>query len=227
MTQADPTALDAPPSRARPASAMPPAVLPPRVEFVRLHHLVEAQRAAGQGSASPGLALMFVAATAGQGVSTLAEGYAAVCIGEPGATLLLRLGEEPDLDRRDNRPGLVEAQRGNELDAAIRPQTPSAPAQARLGGAAASADELRSLLARLRARFRTVVIDAPAVLDRPDALPFARLADGIVLVAQAARARVDEVQEARLQLERAGGIVIGSVFNRAKSGLPAWLERLL
>ena len=71
------------------------------------------------------------------------------------------------------------------------------------------------------------MIDAPPVLDQPDALPLARLVDGIVLVAEAGRARVDEVQEARLQLERAGGSVIGSVFNRARSSLPAWLERLL
>lgn len=215
------TTLDATPSRARPAPSMRLAALPPRPEFVRLHHLIEAQRAAGQS-----LTLMLASATAGQGATTVAEGYAAVSILEPGATLLLRFGEEPDLDRRDNRPGLVEAQRQGDLDAAIVPQTPTAAAQARLG-ATASSGELRALLALLRTRFRTVVIDAPPVLDRPDALPLARLVDGIVLVAQAGRARVDEVQEARLQLERAGGSVIGSVFNRAKSGLPAWLERLL
>ncbi len=220
MTQtAAVTTLDAPP-RTRPAPARP-AALPPRPEFVRLHHLVEAQRAAGQS-----LTLMLVAAKAGQGATTLADGYAAVSILEPGATLLLRFGDAPDFDRRDNRPGLVEAHRQDALEAAILPQTSDAPAQARLG-AAASTDELRTLLALLRARFRTIVIDAPPVLDQPDALPLARLVDGIVLVAEAGRARVDEVQEARLQLERAGGSVIGSVFNRARSSLPAWLERLL
>ncbi len=212
------TQLEAPPSRVLPVL---PAALPPRPEFVRLHHLVEAQRAAGQS-----LALMLVAANAGQGATTLAEGYAAVAILEPGATLLLRVGEAPDLDRRDNRPGLVEAQRTDELDAAVLPQTPLAPAQARLG-AAASADELRALFTQLRTRFRTIVIDAPPVLDRPDALPLARLVDGIVLVVQAGHARIDAVQEAKLQLERAGGVVIGSVFNRVKSNLPAWLERFL
>lgn len=194
---------------------------PPRPEFLRLHHMVEAQRASGQS-----LVLMFVAAQAGEGASCIADGYAAVSTSQPGATLLLRVGDEPDLDRRDSRPGLVDAFRQEDLALAIRPQTADAPALARLG-AAATTDELAALAALLRTRFRTVVIDAPPVLSRPEALPLCRVADGIVLVVRAEVARIDTVREARLQLERAGGTVIGSVFNRARATVPGWLEKLL
>lgn len=204
-----------------PASTPASADLPPRAEFLRLHHLVEAQRETGRT-----LALLFVAAGAGEGTSSLARGYAAAAQSEPGRpVLLLRVGDEADLDRRDTRPGLVEALRAGGIAAALIEHN-SGPTTARLG-APANADELRSLFEALRQRFPTIVIDSPAVLAQPDALPLCRLVDGIVLVVQAEAARIEAVREARLQLERAGGTVIGSVLNRQRTTLPRWIEHWL
>jgi succinoglycan biosynthesis transport protein ExoP len=75
-------------------------------------------------------------------------------------------------------------------------------------------ERMTELLAACRRDADFVLIDSPAVLGVPDSLVLARLADGVMVVADARRARYEDVTIARDQLERSGGTVIAGVLNR-------------
>jgi Mrp family chromosome partitioning ATPase len=74
----------------------------------------------------------------------------------------------------------------------------------------------------LRVRFAVVVLDCPAAATAPETLSLSRHCDGTLLVVQAERTRSQAVALARDGIERFGGQVIGTVFNRSRR-LPRWL----
>jgi succinoglycan biosynthesis transport protein ExoP len=78
------------------------------------------------------------------------------------------------------------------------------------------------LAARLMAETRQiadfVLIDTPPMLDEPDVLELLRLADGVLLVADAEHATRDSIMEAKYQLEEADARLMGAVVTNASGG---------
>jgi len=86
---------------------------------------------------------------------------------------------------------------------------------------------LSEVLAQLHERFQFVVFDSAPVNTYTDASILAPRLDAAVIVIEADRTRVDEVQRAKRQLERSGAKLLGVLLNRRKNYLPAFLDGLL
>lgn len=82
-------------------------------------------------------------------------------------------------------------------------------------------------LDRLREHFEFVILDLPPVNVYGDALILGPRLDAAVIVIEADATRVPEVERARRTLERAGVRFIGSVLNRRRNYIPAFLEEML
>jgi capsular exopolysaccharide synthesis family protein len=86
---------------------------------------------------------------------------------------------------------------------------------------------LSEVLAQLHERFQFVVFDSAPVNTYTDASILGPRLDAAVVVIEADRTRVDEVQRAKRQLERSGAKLLGVLLNRRKNYLPAFLDGLL
>lgn len=86
---------------------------------------------------------------------------------------------------------------------------------------------LSAVLDQLRDRFDFVILDLPPVNVYGDALILGPRLDAAVLVIEADATRVSEVERARRTVERAGVRVVGSVLNRRRSYIPAFIEEML
>jgi len=197
-----------------------------RPEFRQLFYAIEAAREEDRPAV-----LQFLAASAGEGTSTVARGFAEVAAAEYGGSVLLVdcVGAWPT-----PLPGLVEAWRdGRPLAGVITADRATVGLdRARLSSGEnplldLGAGEARALFAALGERFRTVVLDCAPALACPETLALARAVDGTVLVVRAEAARRAAVLEARQRIERVGGHCIGAVMNRHRSYLPGWLDRML
>lgn len=85
--------------------------------------------------------------------------------------------------------------------------------------------QLKSLLGQLRERFDHIVIDTPAANIYPDPQMIGGLADGTILVVNAARTRRETVGEAKRRLELARVRVFGIVLNQRTYPVPGFLYR--
>jgi capsular exopolysaccharide synthesis family protein len=82
-------------------------------------------------------------------------------------------------------------------------------------------------LEQLRASFDFVLFDLPPVNVYSDASILAPRLDAAVIVIEADRTRVPEAERTRRTLERAGVKLVGSVLNRRRDYIPAFLEEML
>lgn len=83
------------------------------------------------------------------------------------------------------------------------------------------------LLAQLKDQFDFILVDAAPALDFPDAYALAPKVDGVILVAESDETPIAEAQRARIDLERAGGRMLGVVLNRNRDYIPRFVRRLL
>ena len=86
---------------------------------------------------------------------------------------------------------------------------------------------LPTALEQLRASFDFVIFDLPPVNLYGDALIFGPRLDAAIIVIEADATRVPEVERARRMLERSGVRTVGSVLNRRRTHIPAFLEEML
>jgi Mrp family chromosome partitioning ATPase len=86
--------------------------------------------------------------------------------------------------------------------------------------------ETRDLLQSLCAQFDLVVVDLPP-LCAAEALEWAPLLDGILLVAQSERVRWQVAAQGIAVLEQSGGRVLGAILNKRRNYIPHWLYRRL
>ncbi len=86
---------------------------------------------------------------------------------------------------------------------------------------------LTAALEQLRAHFDFVIFDLPPANVYGDASILAPRLDAAVVVIEADRTRVPEVERARRSLERVGVKLVGSVLNRRRNYIPAFLEEML
>ena len=66
----------------------------------------------------------------------------------------------------------------------------------------------------MREEFHTVIIDAPPMLNMPDARVFGRLADGVILVVRSAETMRSAAVAAKQRLTEDGTRVLGTILNQ-------------
>jgi len=82
-------------------------------------------------------------------------------------------------------------------------------------------------LDQLREQFDFVIFDLPPVNVYGDTSILGPRLDAAVLVIEADRTRISDVERARRNLERVGVRFVGSVLNRRRNYIPAFLEEML
>ena len=202
-------------------------------ECFELYHAVETLRVRDRA-----MVVQFVGPSGGEGTTTVASGFAraagqavdpASAASEarlPGV-LYVDCGIKRASRRNDadpNLPSLVAALlAGSPLMGAIAPVHDAVGVyRAWLGVADARGTPqcgpagMARLFDALRRRFSIVVLDCPAASHGLEALWCASHCDGTLLVVRARRTRIGAVEAARDRIERFGGRVIGTVFNRSR-----------
>ena len=201
--------------------------LPP--EFERLFYAVEALRAGDRP-----IVLQFAGVAGTEGVTTVASGFArAAAAGHARPILFLDCHlDRPPRAGPGTRPGLIEACRQGRPFAASIAAVQGLPnlrwarlAEEAVGVAGRGASEIRALMDLARQNHPIVVLDSPGVGNSPITAALSRFCDGTVLVIQAGRTREAAVRAAKVEVERFGGQVVGSVLNRHREVAPRWLAR--
>jgi capsular exopolysaccharide synthesis family protein len=82
-----------------------------------------------------------------------------------------------------------------------------------------SVQRLQDTIERLKEQFDVVLFDSSPVLAVSDALLFASLVDGILLVLHAGVVTIPDARRAKTRLEQAGGHLLGVVMNRFIEGV--------
>ena len=90
-----------------------------------------------------------------------------------------------------------------------------------------SSQHLTSVMARLRAEFDYVILDAPAVNLYLDVHALGREADGVVLVVEANSTRRETAQKCKDALEQANIKLLGAVLNKRSFPIPEPIYRML
>jgi Mrp family chromosome partitioning ATPase len=88
------------------------------------------------------------------------------------------------------------------------------------------AKDLISAVARLKERYRWVLVDAPPV-NHPESLIWTTITDGTILVVESGRTRRHSAQAMAEQLRNLQVNIIGCVLNRRRLVIPEWIYRLL
>lgn len=79
-----------------------------------------------------------------------------------------------------------------------------------------SSDIFESILSSLRNTYDYIIIDTPPMKVAMDAAIIGRIADGVVLVVRNDFVKKQELRRTKIQLERNGARIIGTVLNRVK-----------
>jgi Mrp family chromosome partitioning ATPase len=179
------------------------------------------------------LVVHLVAATPGEGVSTLARALA-VAAGRRSwckVALLELLAEETTRGGELGPPTLLD-QFAHVGAATFEPisiggASLSFGQLSDTGAARPRLDTLRDFYTWARARFTLVIVDCPPVMRAPDSAVLCGLADGTILVVEADRTRVPVVQRARETLTSGGAKILGVVLNKREDLIPSFLYRFI
>lgn len=93
------------------------------------------------------------------------------------------------------------------------------------GAKEVSVGSLKRALTALESKFDMVLVDAPALRFRSDAIRAGTLVPRVVLVVQAARTRWESLHNLKSDLENQNIAVIGSILDRQKRYIPQWIYR--
>lgn len=85
-------------------------------------------------------------------------------------------------------------------------------------------EALPAVLAQARKRYHFVILDTPP-LEQAVSLLFPRNCDGVVLVLEAEKTSAATSEATIEAIERAGGKILGFVFNKRRLYMPRWLYR--
>jgi succinoglycan biosynthesis transport protein ExoP len=180
-----------------------------------------------------------VASRHGEGTTTTAAVFAAILVRRRGGRVAvveanLRTPSFETAFGVRAAPGLTEVVEGKATLADVAQPTavPNLFAIAGGNGTAAPATlfdspGLPAVLAQLREHFDFTIIDLPPVNVYGDALIIGPRLDASIIVIEADATRVPDVERARRTLERSGVRFVGSVLNRRRSYIPAFLEEML
>ena len=175
--------------------------------------------------------LQFVAASSGEGTSTVAAQFARTAAFERKRPVLL-VDCSDDGDGRA-LPGLIEACRESHSLLEFTQSTNQYGyhnvrlSQSRYPLLQLDAGEFQQAMGRVRAEFPITVLDCAAIGRDPQSAALGRFCDGTVLVVCAEAALPHDAQKARDDIARHGGQLLGVVFNRWRSYIPAALSKFL
>jgi Mrp family chromosome partitioning ATPase len=179
------------------------------------------------------LIVHLVAATPGEGVSTLARALA-VAAGRRSwckVALLELVAEGTSRATVPEGPTLLDqfARDGTAIfePISIAGATLSMGELSDTGAARPRLDTLRDFYTWARARFTLVIVDCPPIMRSPDSAVLCGLADGTILVVEADRTRVPVVQRARETLLSGGAKILGVVLNKREDLIPSFLYRFI
>ena len=79
----------------------------------------------------------------------------------------------------------------------------------------------------LREAHSFVLLDCHSIRERSDVLGLARAVDGCILVVECDRTTSAQVTELERNIEKYGGVILGSVLNKTADTLPGWMSALL
>jgi Mrp family chromosome partitioning ATPase len=79
----------------------------------------------------------------------------------------------------------------------------------------------------LHEAFDFVIVDAPPLELHPDVLMLSLHLNSVIVVAEAERTRIQEVQKITKELHRAKANLLGVVLNRQRDHLPRTIQKLL
>ncbi len=211
----------------------------PRVRSMMRETLYPAFQALAANESPQGMVLTFVGPCEHEGVSTLTREFAKLASMELGLRVLLL-----DADHGQGRHGeslgvslsedweAVSAGRKELSDALVT----VVQDKLELGAVSLNGSFTANIAARpkfsdifkdIRKEFDLTLIDAPAVSDSPEALAFAKVSDGVVLVVAAESTRWQVAKQAKDSIEKAGGKVIGAILNRKRYHIPGFIYRRL
>jgi protein-tyrosine kinase len=175
--------------------------------------------------------IVFLAAHAGCGASTIAREFARVVALDLGRRVLLL-----DAKRVPTQPAALGVTVGDGWEQAAVVGAPldsvavSVPGTARLrvavlsthGGGAVILDstEFEGALAAVRNGCDLIVVDGPAPAESVDSLLLSRVADGCVLVVEAERTRWQVAENVKQRVAKHGGQVLGVVLNKRRHHIP-------
>lgn len=209
---------------------VPPTIARP--EYVRLYYAIEALRV----EPDP-YVLQFVAASRGEGTSTVAANYARVAACErDNGILIVDCSSSAQANRRGTDDAtLIETYRAGHSLRQLLTNARAGSDEAfnvSIGRSRRSLLDIDSggmtqVLARAREEFAITVMDCGAAGQDPQAAVLSKYCDGTVLVVQAEAVRRQVIDAARKDIERHGGNVIGVVLNRRRFYIPDWLYRRL
>lgn len=225
----------APREPVREAPRPPAATLAPGPMAAELSSLLAAVRPLLESGT--GAVLHFVAATAGEGTSTIAREFAllAATVGQRHTLLVDANRRDPKVARAfgcDTGHGLIELPwMSEDAGGVITPIAGTLLSVACLvgehGPSRTDGGTVGDLYRGLRERYELVVVDCPPVASGEAAELAPEAADGIIMVVQAESTRPAVVMHAKHQLEQAGGNLLGAVLNRRGDYIPEFLYRML
>lgn len=176
-------------------------------------------------------AVLFTSALSGEGTSTVAAQFAATLTRDASLRVLLM-----DLNARRPSPFV-------EGEAPARPNRPHGVAPIHVATESTSRFDVAPVPTGMREagaipgpsarewvdafsnRYDWIVLDAPAVLEAPDAPGLAAVADGAVIVVEAGRTKRPVLHRATDLLRKARANLLGSVLNRRRLEIPEFLYR--
>jgi Mrp family chromosome partitioning ATPase len=187
--------------------------------------------------AGHGLVLHFVAASPGEGASTLSSEFARVAARVADSRVLIIDADRTELTTATNfgcptDVGIFDrVQAGGTLEDSVM-KTPYST-QLRIGmlcgqrSPPLSRKAMPPLYDQCRAKYDLTIVDCPAVFSDRYFELCPEAADGVVLIVQAERSRPEIIRQARTLIENSGGKFIGAILNRRRTYIPDFLYRLL
>jgi Mrp family chromosome partitioning ATPase len=88
-----------------------------------------------------------------------------------------------------------------------------------------SPERFETVLSKLRDHFDLILVDLPALSSSPLGLAVCALADGVIIVIEAEKTKSISAEKAKLRIQRAGGNILGVVFNKHRSHIPAGIAQ--
>jgi len=210
------------------ATLFPP---PPENLLLELDHITGSL--ISRRSSARGMALVFTAATSGEGVS-----FVSYCVARHLAYLLDGHIAWVDANYLSPQPRLIHED-NNYRDLLIEPEgAQGLQSEAGLtvvghGSAEIKHTELLTcgnyerFLEIMRERFFFTIIDGPPILSAMETAHMARYCDGAVLVVETRRLKYEVVKHGLESLRSQGGQIYGSVLNKRTFQIPGFLYRKL
>ena len=78
-------------------------------------------------------------------------------------------------------------------------------------------------LEELKHKYDFILIDSSPAITSPDGIAISRFTDGVILVVEAERTRMQVVENVKNKIARNGGNIIGVVFNKRKYYIPKFV----